>query len=166
MKKKLALCLALMALLGLGGQAFAVIGTIDDVPAATLLLPYFEVDIANQLGVNTLLAINNASPMAVLTHVTIWSDQSIPVLNFNIYLTGYDVQTLSLREVFQDGNLPPTSPQGQVPPDPNFPSCDGTLPYGNAALDAGSRAHLQAILQGKPSPRFGTCYGSKKNDNI
>ncbi|HEX6865177.1 MAG TPA: hypothetical protein VF414_20270, partial [Thermoanaerobaculia bacterium] len=62
--RKLCLCLALLSLLGLGGQAFAVIGTIDDVPAATLLLPYFEVDIANQNGVTTLFSINNASATA------------------------------------------------------------------------------------------------------
>ncbi len=51
--RKLCLCLALMSLLGLGGQAFAVIGTIDDVPAATLLLPYFEVDIADAATAST-----------------------------------------------------------------------------------------------------------------
>jgi hypothetical protein len=38
--KKTALSLALMGLLALGGQAAAVICTIDAVPAATLLLPY------------------------------------------------------------------------------------------------------------------------------
>jgi len=178
MKQKLALCLALVALLGLGGQAFAVIGTIDDVPAATLLLPYFEVDLANLNGVNTLFAINNASATAVLAHVTVWSDQSIPVLDFDVYLTGYDVQTLSLREVLQTGNLPRTasdgqdlpddsiSPQGPASQDINFASCSGTLPYTNPALNAAFRAHLQAILQGNPSPSFGTCYGSKKRDNI
>ena len=46
--KKIALCLALVSLLALGGSAFAEIGTIDDVPAATLLLPYFEVDLGNR----------------------------------------------------------------------------------------------------------------------
>ena len=48
--KKTALCLALLGLLALGGQALAVICTIDDVPAATLLLPYFEVDLGNPNG--------------------------------------------------------------------------------------------------------------------
>ena len=53
--KKFCLCLALMGLMGLSGQAFAIINTIDDVPASTLLLPYFEVDIADPVnGVNTL----------------------------------------------------------------------------------------------------------------
>jgi hypothetical protein len=51
--KKLSLCLALIlaSFLGLGGPAFAVIGPIDAVPAATL---YFEVDLASLTGVNTL----------------------------------------------------------------------------------------------------------------
>jgi hypothetical protein len=43
--KKLITCFALASLLALGGSAIADIGTIDDVPAATLLLPYFEVDL-------------------------------------------------------------------------------------------------------------------------
>src|SRR6187549_2594512 len=114
--KKLCLCLALVSLLGLGGQAFAVIGTIDDVPAATLLLPYFEVDLNSTSGVNTLFSINNASASAALAHVTVWSDQSIPVLDFDVYLTGYDIQTISLREVLQNGNLPRTASFGQDTP--------------------------------------------------
>jgi hypothetical protein len=39
--KKTSLCLALVGLLALGGQAAAVICTIDAVPASSLLLPYF-----------------------------------------------------------------------------------------------------------------------------
>ena len=177
--KKMCLCLALLGLLGLGGQAVAVINTIDDVPAATLLLPYFEVDLNSADGVNTLFAINNASATAVLAHVTVWSDQSIPVLDFDVYLTGYDIQTISLREVLQNGNLPRTasagqdtpqdtiSPQGPLSQDINFASCGGTLPYANPALNSAFLAHLQAILQGKASPSFpGRCYGSKTLDNI
>jgi len=33
----------------------------------------------------------------VLAHVAIWSDLAVPVFNFNVYLTGYDVQTINLR---------------------------------------------------------------------
>jgi len=174
--KKLCLCLALVALLGLGGQAFAAIGTIDDVPAATLLLPYFEVDIANADGVNTLFSINNASATAVLAHVTIWTDQSVPALDFDVYLTGYDVQTISLRDIFVNGNLPRTasdgqdpadtiSPQGPASQDINFASC-GVLPYTNPAVSASFRAHLQAWFQGNQSPATGNCAGSKTRDNI
>jgi hypothetical protein len=174
--KKLCLCLALVALLGLGGQAFAVIGTIDDVPAATLLLPYFEVDIANGDGVNTLFSVNNASATAVLAHVTVWSDQSVPVLDFDVYLTGYDVQTINLRDIFVNGNLPRTasvgqdpdddiSPKGTVSQDINFATCS-VLPYTNPAVSPSFRAHLQAWLQGNQSPATGNCAGSKTRDNI
>ena len=74
--KKTALCLALLGLLALGGQALAVICAIDEVPAATLLLPYFAVDYtsADGSGANTLFSINNASATAVLAHVVVWSD--------------------------------------------------------------------------------------------
>ena len=93
------------------------IGTIDDVPAATLLLPYFEVDIADANGVNTLFSINNASATAVLAHVMVWTDLSVPVLDFDVYLTGYDVQTINLRDIFVNGNLPRTASAGQDPGD-------------------------------------------------
>jgi hypothetical protein len=189
--KKLCLCLALASLLGLGGQAFALIGTADVVPAATLLLPYFEVSLADcdagtASGVNTLFSINNASDAAVLSHVTVWSDQSIPVLDFDVYLTGYDVQTINMCDILKNGNLPRTAPSNTDPSgtainagisprgplsglpqgDIAYPGCVGTLPYTNPALNAAFRAHLQAILQGNASPTFGLCYGSKTQDGI
>ena len=174
--RKLCLGLLLAGLLGSAGQASAVIGTIDDVPAATLLLPYFEVDIANADGVNTLFSINNASATAVLAHVTVWTDQSVPALDFDVYLTGYDVQTISLRDIFVNGHLPATasagqdpkdtiSPQGPVSQDINFASC-GVLPYDRPAVSATFRAHLQAWLQGLQSPATGNCAGSKTQDGI
>ena len=58
--KKIAVCLALIGALALGGAANAEICTIDDVPAATLLLPYFEVDLNSTNGVTTLFSVNNA----------------------------------------------------------------------------------------------------------
>jgi hypothetical protein len=108
----------------MGGKAFAEICTIDDVPAATLLLPYFEVDLSNNnanTGVNTLFSINNASAAAAVAHVTVWTDQSIPTLDFDVYLTGYDVQTISLRDIF-NGNLPRTADRGADGGDASSPS--------------------------------------------
>ncbi|HET9227093.1 MAG TPA: hypothetical protein VFR31_10525 [Thermoanaerobaculia bacterium] len=165
---------AMAGLLLLSGPASAVIGTIDNVPAATLLLPYFEVDLNSAEGVNTLFSINNAAPAAVLTKVVIWSDQSVPVLNFNVYLTGYDVQTISLRDILVQGNIPRTasdgqdpsdniSPQGPLSTDINIASCTGTLPATNPAVDAAFRAHMQAWLTGKPSPETHNCAGAKLN---
>ena len=105
--RKHVLCLALIGLLAWSFPGIAEICTIDDVPAATLLLPYFEVDLSNNNnnnGVNTLFSINNASASAAVAHVTLWTDQSIPTLDFDVYLTGYDVQTISIRDIFT-GNL-------------------------------------------------------------
>src|SRR3954454_8506067 len=67
-------------------------------PAATLLLPYFEVDFTNRTQ-NTLFTITNVSRLPQIAHVTIWTDWSFPVFDFNIYLTGYDVQGISINQV-------------------------------------------------------------------
>jgi len=71
-------------------------------PAATLLLPYFEVDITNRTQ-NTLFTITNVTRLPQIAHVTIWTDWSFPVLSFNIYLTGYDVQGISMQQVLGGG---------------------------------------------------------------
>src|SRR3982074_3232351 len=135
---RVALVLALVGTLLLASPAAAVICTIDAVPAATLLLPYFEVDLANPNGVTTLFSVNNASATAILVHVVMWSDLSVPVLDFNIYLTGYDVQSVNLRDIIFNGNIPQTasagqdpgdliSPKGSLSQDINFASCTGIL---------------------------------------
>ena len=174
MKQK-ALFLALLCLLGVAGSASAVICTIDAVPAATLLLPYFEVDLGDPNGQNTLFSVNNASATAILSHVVVWSDLSVPVLDFNIYLTGYDVQTISLRDVL-NGSLPRTasagqdpgdaiSPRGVLSQDINFASCTGLLP--TPQLPSVFVAGLQASLTGKASSNLGgRCAGRSFSDNI
>jgi hypothetical protein len=78
-------------------------------PAATLLFPYFEADLASPTGQNTLLSINNASSKPVLSRVVLWTDWGVPTLAFDVYLTGYDVQTINVRDLFT-GNLPTTGP--------------------------------------------------------
>jgi hypothetical protein len=174
--KKLAFCLAVVGLLGLGGQAAAVIGTIDDVPAATLLLPYFEVDLDNADGINTLFSVNNASATATLAHINVYTDASVIALDFNIYLTGYDVVTVNLRDILVNGILPRTaddardpadtiSPQGNFSQDITFASCAGFLPPPN--LPGFFLDHLQASLTGQPSDFYGgLCSGIDHGDRI
>ena len=84
-------------------------------PAATLLLPYFEVDLdaTPGKGETTLLSITNTSPEERIALVTLWTDYSYPVLTFNVYLTGYDVQSLNLHDVIAKGELAP--PHGTSP---------------------------------------------------
>src|SRR5687767_10893345 len=113
-RSRVAVCLALLGFLSFAGASTAEIGTIDDVPAATLLLPYFEVDLNSTNGVTTLFSINNASAAAALAHVTVWTDLSVPVLDFDVYLTGYDVQTINMRDIL-NGILPRTADDNSDP---------------------------------------------------
>src|SRR5262245_3852017 len=91
--------LGLMALLNQAGvrdaraQGQAIDPTIAEQPSATLLLPYFQVDLNSRAGITTIFTINNSSATAILAHVTVWSDLAVPVFNFNVYLTGFDMQT-------------------------------------------------------------------------
>ena len=169
------LVLALAALLAASGPAAAEIGAMDEIPSATLLLPYFEVSLDHD-GITTLLAVSNAADEAVLTHFTVWSDQGVVVLDFVCYLTGYDVVTVNLRDVLVDGKLCRTasdgqdpadtiSPQGVISQDINIASCAGFLPYPAVAVDAANRAHIQAWLTGNQSPLTGNCAGADHDGN-
>ncbi len=177
--RKIVLCLAMAGLLVGSLPGAAEICTIDDVPAATLLLPYFEVDLTNTTtGVNTLFSINNASASAAVAHVTLWTDQSIPTLDFDIYLTGYDVQTISVRDLF-NGNLPRTADAGSDPGDTishkgslsqdiNFPGSSGpcVAAYTNPVLDNFRITNLRAAHTGLNAPAYGGCLGAAYGDNI
>jgi len=155
--------------------------TIEATPAATLLLPYFEVDIENVNGVDTFMSINNASNEAVLTHVILWGDWSVEALDFNIFLTGYDVQTVGLGLIIRDGIIPVTGDHEGISPTgsysvygsgvPNaidvYPGCIGVFPYSVPALDDEYLTHLQSILTGGPSSFYGgDCGGQDFGDGI
>jgi hypothetical protein len=81
---------------------------IGNAPAATLLLPYFEVAQA-RTGETTLFTITNTSQYPHIAHVVLWTDYSYPVIDFNIYLTGYDVQGINLNDVIWQGIIAPAS---------------------------------------------------------
>lgn len=148
--------------------------TIDAVPAATLLLPYFEVDVANPNGVDTFFSINNASAASVITHVVIWTDWSVEALDFSVFLTGYDVQTIGLGLIIRDGILPVTASEVSnvgANSDPTLPeryaSCEQFLPYLTPALDEEYLAHIQSALTGGPSSIYdGFCSGHDYGDGI
>ena len=177
MKRSLSLSLALLALLAVGVPPVrAGICALDNAPAATLLLPYFEVDLIHPDGRTTLLSVNNAGPQAVLTNVSVWSDLGVPVLGFQIYLTGYDVETINLRDIFLNGLLPRSASVGQDPNDTvspdgpfstdlDFPSCTGIFPL--PALPASFMQHLRSSLSGRPSLIFDNlCAGQFFGDDV
>ncbi|MBV9188137.1 MAG: hypothetical protein JO093_21185, partial [Acidobacteria bacterium] len=100
-------------------------------PAATLLLPYFEVDFVNRTQ-DTLFTITNVTRFPQIAHVTIWTDWSFPVLSFNIYLTGYDVQGISIYQILI-GTIAQPSGTG--------PTIGQTQPTGVGSLSAGFTAN-------------------------
>jgi hypothetical protein len=107
-------------------------------PAATLLLPYFEVDITSPAGTGetTLFTITNVSQLPQVAHVTLWTDYSYPVIDFNIYLTGYDVQSINLHDVIVRGELAPDNGTGSgISPVGEFSGTSATLEYNNPLLD-------------------------------
>ncbi len=173
--RRTVLLVALACLLALGGQTFGELCTIDAVPAAPLLLPYFEVslnsidgvdEVQAERSVDTFFSVNNASAAPTVAHVVLWGDWSLPSIDFDIFLTGYDVETVSLSNVFNNGALPITShafndgddtisphglgsvggasenPEWDSQPDnplaPRFPGCDSNLPLGTNPVLTGS----------------------------
>ncbi len=160
---------------------------IDAVPAATLLLPYFEVDIsdgdgsgaADGLGVNTVFTINNAGSEPALVHITLWTDWSFGTVDFDVFLTGYDSVTVDLFQVIGLGILPMTadeqndptdtiSPNGGNPDwDGSFPSCVGFFPFPEPALIGGLIDRVQNGHSGYPVPSLGgNCAGEGLNGSI
>jgi hypothetical protein len=81
-------------------------------PAATLLLPYFEVDLDDISRGTTLFTVTNVTNVDRVAHVTLWTDHAYPVLDFNIYLTGYDVQSINLWDVLARGLIAPPGGTG------------------------------------------------------
>jgi len=124
-------------------------------PAATLLYPYFEVDLQRNDGATTLISINNSSSSSTVARVVMWTDWGAPTLAFDVYLTGYDVQSLNLRDLL-GGKLPATSqlasPEGELS-DANtaFAGCDGN-PKAVTALGQANWDYLQAAHTGRPLP--------------
>lgn len=137
---------ALMAILALSGSAFAaprggIVANatfdtggpattdnddscdISTAPAATLLVPYFDVNLANGQEDDTLWTITNVSNLPQIAHVTVWTDRSFPVLDFNIFLTGYDVQSISMFDILVNGII--AAPDGTTSDsDPGARSAD------------------------------------------
>lgn len=128
-------------------------------PAATLLVPYFETDLADPSGPNTLVSVGNAASEPVLARVVLWTDRGQPTLGFTLYLEADGVQPLDLRRIFNEGSLPVTGPGtgdveiGRWCADPiELPTLD------EAALE-----ELRAKHTGRPSPVDGLCYGRPRS---
>jgi hypothetical protein len=115
MKKTLLIGLAIVAVLAFASTAGAVTCTIDQHPAATLLVPWFQVSVnasgdvvGTGIGArDTLVTIGNASSAPMIAHVNVFNEHSELVLDFNIALTGFDVQSFAMSSIIT-GTLPQT----------------------------------------------------------
>lgn len=136
---------------------------IATLPAATLLLPYFE--ISQDGTTTTLFTITNTSPKESIARVRLWTDYSYEVIEFNVYLTGYDVQSINLWDVIFDGvigsdrgtggDISPKGEYSTTNSDIDVSDCDdlpGVIP------DVYKVRMQQAFMSGKV-PAFGSFPG-------
>src|SRR5437764_11966094 len=129
---------------GVGGAAAGPSTTNNDdscdisvAPAATLLLPYFEVETSAR-AVDTFFTITNVSRFPQIAHVTVWTDWSFPVLDFNVFLTGYDVQSLSMYDIIVTGVIAPSATGAGGTSSPTTPG----------ALSAANNANVNFAVAG------------------
>lgn len=80
-------------------------------PAATLLVPYFEVDFAAPAAVaqTTIFTVVNTGRAPQIARVTLWTDWAFPLITFNTFLTGYDVQAFNVYDIIARGLIAPPS---------------------------------------------------------
>ena len=113
MKKALIACLAIAAVFAIANPASAVTCTSDQHPAATLLVPYFQVSydttgalVSTGPGArDTIVTIANASAAPMVAHVSVFDRNSVFLLDFNVALTGFDVQAMRMSDIIA-GTLP------------------------------------------------------------
>ncbi len=187
--KRVILVLTVLTMPLLAGPASAELCALDTVPAATLLLPYFATDIGDADGdgtadcadgIDTIFSINNASSAPALAHVTLWTDWSWPSLDFDLFLTGYDIQSVSLCEAVGRGWLPITAdeqndPDDDISPhgsggwlnpdwDGSFPNCENVFPFPDFVVSGGLLDRVQNAHAGFPIASLGgDCSGQALN---
>ncbi len=155
----IAIALIAIALIAIAAGAFpALAGPLDhsclvgNRAAASLLFPYFEVDLAAADGTTTLISVASAHYEPLLAHVVVWTDWGLPTTAFDLALDAHQVQSLNMRAILA-GQVPVTGDgfDGLI----DAPSC--TFPIPPPPVDVGE---VRARHTGQPSPFSGLCYGS------
>ncbi len=129
-------------------------------PGATLLYPYFGIDLDDPNAEKTLISIKNASPDPALAHVVLWSNCGLPVLDFDLYLARGAIRSIDLSSVVAFGQLPSSGPAKDD--ENSFPGC--TVPLSLPVLDKPALTRLQARLVGEPDPVDGLCYAEAEGE--
>jgi len=135
-------------------RAAAVIGANDVVPAATLLVPYFEVDTTESDTSNTILSVHNVTLSPVIVHGTLWTDLGRETIGFNLLLAALDSQRIDLHDLFVDGTL-------------GFPAFGSECELLDEELDQAQRDSVSNAHQGLASAIFGdSCAAIEHADGI
>ncbi|MEZ5464037.1 MAG: hypothetical protein R3F22_02195 [Lysobacteraceae bacterium] len=164
----------LILLLAIASPLRADICAFDQRPGATVLIPYFE--LSPDASVTTLFWVRNTDTRPRLVRVHLWSDQSVPVFSFNVYLPAYGTQRINMADILIAGFLPSTGPavtpigdMDSLGTQIEYPNCNaGTDPDDGAPiyrqLSVNVRAELMARLSGQASSQSGACYGMNHGD--
>ncbi len=132
---------------------------IQETPAATLLLPYFEVDLSTSTGRTTQVTVGNAFGSGALVEAVVWTDLGVPVFSFDFYLNPYQDIHFNMRDILERGVLPSTSAPA------SYSSCTGFLPPAN--LTGTQIDNYQLALFGQASPLWsGKCGGRYLGDTV
>jgi hypothetical protein len=131
--------------------------------AATLLVPYFEVELGTFNGKTTLFSVNNGLSAPTLVRVVLWTDWAVPTLAFDVYLRGFDVQTVNLRDVF-NGYVPSTGMGVDLS---SYPFCQVLHPaHPNPVLTPNEITQLRAYHTGTGGPMDPRCAGERYPDGL
>lgn len=142
----------LISTIAMGTPGRAIDGALDDVPAPFLILPYFEVDLEDPNGPQTVLTIHNESADPILADVALVTDWGLQTLVFTVFLGGHTVREIDLRDVFL-GRYPDAEPA---------PFCQSLGPIDTADVAGAIAAH-----RGEESSLFGgQCAGQPFGDGL
>ena len=117
MKKTLFTCLAVLAVFAIASSAAAVTCTIDQRPGCDAARPVLPGQLRSRTATpittgvgarDTIVTIMNASSAPMIAHVDVYDRQTIIRLDFDIALTGFDVQPMRMSDILS-GFLPVTS---------------------------------------------------------
>src|SRR5690349_21085581 len=87
--------------------AIAPFATAAITPESDVLLPWFEIDLAQpEVGLATTFSIVNASPSVTRTRFTVYTNWGIPVLEVPLDFARTEAKTIDLRAWIVTGALP------------------------------------------------------------
>lgn len=153
MKRFVTLALVGALVLGASSMVYANVCAFDAVPAATILFPFVTLDYTNPTGgTSTTFSITNVSSEAQIVHVTVWTDFSAAILDFNILLTGYDVISMNIRDILINGQLPVTKNEAHS-------ATEGVSP--NGPVSAANQLNGSWINPGLDLPEPTSALGSR-----